>query len=66
MDRTDETGESICTGCGRPVVGGLQRAYGFGDDQLLCWDCAVARGGSFDAGEDRWAVAPRVEDLLGD
>ena len=34
------------------------------DDEVLCWSCTIARGGSYDAATDRWIVMPDVTSLL--
>ena len=42
---------------------GFARGYGFGTDAVLCWLCAVDRGGSYDSEQERWVSPPRVEAL---
>jgi hypothetical protein len=60
-DRYDEAGDGpSCRDCGEPTG---ERAYGFGDSEALCWSCALRRGGSYDADQGRWAVAPDTSDL---
>lgn len=53
-----------CADCGAsvPPVGG--RGYSVSADQVLCWDCAVRRGGAYDEVEDAWATRPRAHDLV--
>lgn len=64
MSWDDEEGRVGCTNCGRGVSESEGEAYAFGTQSLLCFECAVARGGRYDEGGRRWTVAPRVEDLL--
>jgi hypothetical protein len=52
-----------CADCGAQLPGESDRAFGFGTDQLLCWQCAERRGGRYDARQERWSVAPDVADL---
>ena len=53
----------ICADCGAPVSA-AERPYAFGQDALLCMGCALRRGGAYDEIDDRWAVAPKIDDLL--
>jgi hypothetical protein len=52
-----------CADCGAPVEQ-EERVFGFGADAVLCWECALRRGGAYDSEEDRWTVEPGVTDLL--
>jgi hypothetical protein len=59
-----EAGELVdCAVCGATVDVRGGRAYVFGGGGALCFECAVGRGGSFDAAQDRWVEAPRISDL---
>lgn len=62
---TNETSEEFasCADCGCSLDPALERGYGR-EDWVLCWRCAVQRGGSYDENEDTWTVEPRVHDLL--
>jgi hypothetical protein len=53
---------SPCADCGAAIVT-ADRAYEFGSDQLLCWQCAERRGGRYDVQEERWSRAPDLADL---
>jgi hypothetical protein len=54
-----------CADCGQLIpFGSGVRAYPFGLDQALCWDCAIRRGGGYDELEDRWVRPPHLADLL--
>jgi len=65
MVHRSETREyGTCSACGAEIDPGRERGYTFGADGLLCWACAIRRGGSWDAAHERWARPPRVDDLL--
>jgi hypothetical protein len=51
-----------CAGCGMQIPE-RSRAFGFGEDRLLCWECSLRRGGTFDAETDRWTTEPGISDL---
>jgi hypothetical protein len=53
-----------CSDCGAAVATVQERLYAFGTDGVLCMECALRRGGTWDEGRDRWSVPPRVDDLL--
>jgi hypothetical protein len=62
--RTEEWNELCnCAVCGAVVSPRIDRTYPFGASSLLCWDCAVRRGGNYDLIDDRWVVAPDTSDL---
>ena len=61
MEREEDTTEK-CADCGALVNPGLDRAFAFSEDSLLCYECASRRGGSYDEIEDRWVVVPDVSD----
>lgn len=52
-----------CTDCGQDV--GLEDSHAFelGGGGVLCWACALKRGGVYDEKYDRWVVTPKAEDL---
>jgi hypothetical protein len=52
----------VCADCGGAVAGGVDRGFPFGPN-VLCWECALRRGGRYDAQQDRWTVAPDLSDL---
>ncbi len=52
-----------CRDCGQIVGGPLARAFWLGLESVLCHDCALARGGSYDSRRG-WIAAPRIEDLV--
>lgn len=69
MERdSDDTGEDwetaqVCAQCGTPVALSSDRAFAFGIGNLLCWGCAMERGGRYDAELDRWTTSPDVADF---
>ncbi len=62
MHRSEEAEYELCASCGTEVRA-TDRAYAF-DDSVLCFECAIARGGAYDEQHDRWTRAPDVSDLL--
>ncbi len=63
MDQLWEDQEEVpCVACGNPVCG-MDRGFAFGTEGVLCWKCAVARGGEYDAAEDNWTTTPDVAGL---
>jgi len=64
MHREDRERAEICVQCGTPVVPGKERSFEFGVGNLLCWSCAIERGGEHDAMRDAWTVTPNVADFL--
>lgn len=53
----------ICVVCGATVAVGAEPGFGFGAGNQLCWSCAVARGGRYDADRDVWERAPDLAGL---
>ena len=54
---------SNCSDCGAPIDPDGSRSYAFGEQGLLCWSCAVRRGGRYDADSETWSRAPSVSGL---
>ena len=54
---------SACADCGEGIEPGGARSYGFGEQSQLCWACAIKRGGSYDARQERWTTKPSTADL---
>ena len=63
MHRSEAELITPCADCGAPMEEET-RVFGFGPDAVLCWTCALRRGGAYDSEEDRWTVEPSVIDLL--
>ena len=53
-----------CLVCGALVSPAVNRIFAVGCEDLICMECALRRGGAYDESEDRWGVAPHVDDLL--
>ena len=51
-----------CCSCGAPLGGTEHDAFRV-DDALVCYDCAVRRGGLYDTRQGRWVMEPDVSDL---
>ena len=58
-----ESDVTECAACGVDISVGTDPVYAFGQQEALCFECAIARGGQYDADEDRWLVSPRTGDL---
>ena len=63
MDIEDLGPPVACAGCGAEIAPEIDRAYAYGPDSYLCFECAERRGGIYDAQEDRWTAAPDVSGL---
>lgn len=59
MHRSEERLEERCVACGADVLPETDRVFAVGEDAVLCYACASARGGVYDEVEDRWSPAPR-------
>jgi len=63
MHRSEVDFNRPCADCGASVAE-ESRVFGFGAEAVLCWECALRRGGAYDSNEERWTVEPGVADLL--
>jgi hypothetical protein len=63
MEQEDLEVQEPCSSCGTVVGEGLSPVFAFGDGAMLCWKCAMRRGGQYDAEKDTWVVAPDINDL---
>lgn len=52
-----------CTECDAVVDRDVDRAFAFGEDGLLCWQCAERRGGVYDEPDDHWVTLPDLSGL---
>lgn len=59
---TDEATE-VCAQCGARVAPAAERGFKSGVSVVLCWQCAIERGGQYDEERDEWIVKPHLEDL---
>lgn len=64
MHRSESNQLIPCAVCGTPVDSAVAPGYGFGTRSVVCWDCAMARGGTYDSGQEKWVTAPRIDDLV--
>ncbi|MDH3520473.1 MAG: hypothetical protein OEM49_08460 [Myxococcales bacterium] len=52
-----------CGDCGAEIRLDAERAFTFGARGVLCWECAIRRGGRYDEARDSWIEVPRIDDL---
>ena len=52
-----------CLDCGSEVRAYAARAYTMGSRGVVCFDCAIRRGGRYDEASDRGHQEPVVDDL---
>lgn len=52
-----------CAECGEPVAQGADEGFAFGEQLVLCFECAMRRGGVYDAEVDAWVRAPKLDGL---
>jgi hypothetical protein len=62
-ERDEDAESSACADCGALVDLAGARTFAFGEQSLLCWSCAIRRGGRYDAGREAWSTPPSVADL---
>jgi len=55
--------EARCSDCRQGLPLSTERCCSLGELTTLCWECALRRGGVYDADQDRWSVLPDVGDL---
>jgi hypothetical protein len=53
----------VCSDCKRDVDPDVEHCFAITDELLLCYECSVRRGGAFDELHDKWARAPKLEDV---
>jgi len=63
MNESEWTETTTCLGCGAQLSPAVDRAFACSPEGYLCFACAEARGGVYDADEDRWVVAPDTSGL---
>ena len=49
-----------CAECGADVDVHADRYFVFSDEGVLCFECAISRGGQYDEDNDVWLVPPDV------
>lgn len=55
-----------CIDCATPIDAGsavADRTFALTDEVVLCHSCALRRGGVYDDAEDKWKIAPRLEEV---
>jgi hypothetical protein len=63
-DERDDSIGDVCARCGVAVQSvGLERAYAYGDSEVLCYACARTLGGVYDSETEDWSVEPDLTDL---
>jgi hypothetical protein len=63
MHRSEAREFESCTECGAEVHVARDRTYALDADHVLCFACAVKRGGAYDERRDLWIEVPNVADL---
>jgi len=63
MHRSETQLAGPCSDCGTAIRPTEERTFRFGARGVLCCDCALRRGGSYDETRDRWTEEPRTDDL---
>jgi hypothetical protein len=63
MHRSETRVQADCSECGASIATGRSREFEFGESLILCFDCAIRRGGHYDETLDRWSEAPTIGDL---
>ncbi len=64
MDISQAEQEQRCAACGVHITTSGNRVFEFGEQSVLCYECAVSRGGVHEEDYDRWTSPPTVGDLL--
>jgi hypothetical protein len=62
-EREAEEFGTVCADCAGDLGVDPTLFYDAGNGARLCWECALRRGGIFDAERDEWAALPDVSDL---
>ena len=61
---TQEWNELVdCNDCGATIAPNADAGFVTSEVFAVCLQCAVARGGVYDASQDRWIVPPDVTDV---
>lgn len=53
----------VCIECERSLDTAFDPTFLIEEEDVLCLDCAIKRGGLYDAGHETWLRAPDVNDL---
>jgi hypothetical protein len=63
VEREEEDELTECAECGDEIAPATDEAFAFGETGVLCLECALQRGGVYDALEDRWTRTPDLSGL---
>jgi len=63
LDEERQEDVDTCADCGGRAGRG-ERTFAVDDDSVLCFACAMRRGGSYDERHDTWSTEPEIDDLL--
>lgn len=63
MDIDEVDGLTECWVCNSTVSQAEDPVFPFGERGVLCFECAVRRGGAYDAKQERWVRPANVLDL---
>ena len=63
MDIEEAEPIGVCVACGKSIAASTARAFAYGEGDLLCWSCALERGGVFDDEREDWVRAPDLGGL---
>jgi hypothetical protein len=63
MHRSERATYIACADCGTELSPGGERGFAFGARGMLCFDCALRRGGRYDDNFDHWHHKPFIDDL---
>jgi hypothetical protein len=64
MDPEEAEQLDQCVECSSLIASGVAPMFALGDELVLCFDCAIRRGGQYDVARDRWSVYPSVDGLV--
>ena len=59
----EEIDETICADCGAHVDPTREPTFSLTEEVILCFSCSTRRGGAWDASEEKWKTAPKLENL---
>ena len=63
MDISEARELELCRECGAEVHASRDRTYALDAERVLCFACAVKRGGAYDERHDLWTAAPDLAGL---
>lgn len=64
MDLAEWEEGTECAECGEPVERRADAGFPFGEELVLCFECATKRGGIFDTELDKWVAFPKLDGLV--